>query len=289
MPTTMKSHGSARFRRAPGRAWAVGLALAVLVALGLPRGAMAAPGDPLLDYGVDLVTDYVSRGQDFFTNAYDRRNKAHGAFHLAPAVQPYFTLHGPAGLSFGVWSSWALQDRKRDPATGVPGLQKEDEIDYNLAWDWSNKLGAFSAGIYAYTFGPDESASNELFLRWSPPVLEALSPTFTRYVVPDAGGGVGGGSTYDLLEIGGGERVTWKVGIGETHKLQDVTGSLGLPLGPVSVSLSATYRPNPELASGPNQVSPYDENGHYVVNGVTHSYPATIFWLTLSYSGSVTQ
>jgi len=254
--------------------------LAILVLAGLPRPAAAAPGDPLLDYGADLVTDYVSRGQDFFVTDFARHDKAHSAFNFSPALQPWFTLYGPSGLSFGVWSSWALKDRKPDAATSFAGLQKADEIDYTLAWDWHNKLGAFSAGAAAYTFGPSDSASNEVFIKWSPPVLPALSPTLTHYVVPDAV--PGGGATYTTVAIGGGERVNWKVSVGESSHLQNVTGSIGMPLGAFSVALNASYRPNPQLL-----LSGYDADGHYLFNGQTKDYPPTVFWLTLSYSGSV--
>jgi hypothetical protein len=256
---------------------------------------MAAPGDPLLDYGVDIVSDYVSRGADQFVIKFAKEDKAHEAFNSAPAVQPYATLHGAGGFWFGLWGSFAASNRqedeahKADPTMGFPGLKVLDEIDYTLAWDWGNKLGGFSAGWLVYTYpsgsaGAEEVATNsELYIKYAPAILPALSPTLTHYVVPD-GGTTASGATYTTLGIGGGETLKWKLSVGAAVKLKDVAGGISYGFGPFSAALTAAYRPNPEL------LGPYDKDGKYTLaSGEVKDYPKTIAWVTFSYGGSVTE
>ena len=266
--------------------------LAVLAVAGFPNSGHAAAGDPLLDYGADLVSDYVSRGVDLFVSKYDKDKKEHGVFNSAPAIQPYLTLHGPSGLGFGLWGSFALVDRKDDPQAGFSGLRKLDEIDYTLFWDWKNKLGGFSAGLAAYT-NPNlgaQFAYDEMYLRWAAPFMAAVSPTITHYVVVASPASIPvPGSSYTVLAFSGGEAVTWKLGIGRSDYLQDVTAAIGKAFGSVSATFNVTYRPTPQIVNGPNQASTYDEKGHYKVNNVEKSYPKAIAWLTFSYTGSVTE
>ena len=265
--------------------------LAVLAVAGFPNSGRAAAGDPLLDYGADLVSDYASRGVDLFVSTYDKDKKEHGVFNTAPAIQPYLTLHGPSGLSIGVWSSFALVDReedaahKADPTTGFAGLKRLDEIDYTLAWDFKNKLGGFSAGVIAYQ-NPNPSgqtAYDEMYLRWATPFMAAVSPTITHYVVVAGPDPALLGSTYTSLAFSGGEAINWKLSFGEGSHLQDITAAIGKSFGSVSATFNVTYRPTPQI------VGPYDEKGHYTVNNVEKSYPKAIAWLTFSYTGSVTE
>jgi hypothetical protein len=273
------------------------VAAAALALLGLPRPGLAAPGDPLLDYNVDLVSDYVSRGVDQFVINYDKDGKAHGAFNSAPALQPSFTLHGPAGFWFNMWGSFAATSRSAaapsaaDPA-GFPGLKVLDEIDYTLAKDWSNKLGSFSAGWIVYTY-PDSAqlllTNSELYIKYAPPILPALGPSITHYIAPDVGTSTYGG-TYTTVGIGGGDAFKWKFSLGETTKLKDVTGGVSYSMGAFTVALTAAYRPHAEIVSGPLQASPYDKDGKYTLaNGDVKTYPKTLAWLTLSYGGSVAE
>ena len=303
------------------RRWSTlsGCMLAMLAVAGFPNPGHAAAGDPLLDYGADLVSDYVSRGVDLFVSKYDKDKKEHGVFNSAPAIQPYLTLHGPSGFSFGLWTSWALVDRKdeytTDPTTGsssrtFTGLRALDEIDYTLAWDFKNKLGGFSAGLIAYQ-NPNSSAQfayDEMYVRWAMPFLASISPTITHYVVvavppgpardaqapsPPAAAGdtvsvatpptITPGSQYTSLAFSGGEAINWKLSIGHSDYLQDITAGIGKAFGSFSVTLNGTYRPTAQAVG-------YNPDGSYLnYNGDKQSYPKSIYWLTFSYTGSVTE
>ena len=273
--------------------WSAWVLVAALAVMGFPNTSRAAAGDPLLDYGADLVTDYVSRGVDLFVSTYskDATPKEHGVFNTAPAIQPYLTVHGPSGFSIGLWSSWALVDRADDPQTGFQGLRKLDEIDYTLGWDFKNKLGGFGAGYIAYQ-NPNSSAQfdyNEVYVKWAMPFMASVSPTLTHYVVASvpASSTIVPGSYYTQLGFSGGEAINWKLNIGHSDYLQDITGGIGKSFGSFSVTFNATYRPTPQI------VGPYDVNGHYTIieNGVPveKTYPKVIAWLTFSWAGSVTE
>ncbi|HKI98899.1 MAG TPA: hypothetical protein VKB51_10535 [bacterium] len=244
---------------------------AAVTVLGLPRLASAAPGDTLMDYGADLVSNYVWRGNDLYVSKFAKDNKQPAAFNVAPALQPSITFYGPGGLSFNMWGSFALTDRKPDTATSFAGLEQLDEIDYTLGWDWSNKMGGFSAGLVTYTLTamPSLSATKEVYVSYAPAILPSISPKFTHYVSVDAvspSAGGYGGSTYDLLSIGGGDKLTWSLSIGKTVTLNDITASVGYPVGPLSISLNVADRPN-------------------LPDGSTEK--AAIFWIDINYSGSV--
>jgi len=260
--------------------------MAALAVLGFPTLGKAAAGDPLLDYGADLVTDYVSRGADLFVSKFDKDKKDHGAVNVAPALQPYLTLHGPGGIGIGVWGSFALVDRKDDAQTGFSGFSKLDEIDYTLSWDFKNKLGGFGAGLIAYQ-NPNSAAQtdyDEMYVKWAMPFMAALSPTLTHYVVIASPGPVVPGSFYTSLAFSGGEAINWKLNIGHSDYLQDVTFGIGKGFGSFSAMLNVAYRPTPQI------IGPYDSEGKYTnTKGDVKDYPKAIAWLTFSYTGSVTE
>lgn len=248
-------------------------------AMALP--ATAAPGDPLLDYGVDLVSNYVWRGVDLFgstgnggLNAQNEEDDS--AFTVAPAVQPSLTLYAPGGFSFGLWGSWATTDRDSDEDTGFEGLDEYDELDYIFSYDWSNKLGSFTVGIANYAIVPDRGAVSDVFIVWGMPFLETLSPTLTHNSDTDSA------AAYTTLGISGGETISWGASVGFASKgIQDVTASIGYEVvSGLSVSLNASQRPTPEL------VGAYDEDGKYInFDGDETDYPPVIAWLTVSWAG----
>lgn len=252
------------------------IALALLV---LPVCLCGAEETPLLEYGVDVVTTYVSQGEDFFRSAYDTDGKKHAAFPLTPAAQPYVTLHGPSGISLGLWGSYALTQREPDPDRNFAGLETLDEVDYTLAWSWDNRLGAYTAGwaLYTYTNVASRGSLNELFFSIAPKALESIGGKLTHWVGADA---TGGGYTYTQLAIGGGDTLTWNLYLGQAVKPKDLTARLGYAFGDLSVSVNAAYRPNPELVG-------YNEDGTYTVNGATEHYPPTVVWLSVGYGGQV--
>ena len=238
-----------------------------------------AADTPLLEYGVDVVTTYVTQGEDLFRSAYDTKAEKHPAFPMTPAAQPYVTLHGPSGISLGLWGSYALTQRAPEPDRNFAGLETLDELDYTLAWDWDNRLGSFTAGwaLYTYTAVGARGSINELFFSVAPKALESIGGKLTHWVGADASGG---GYTYTQLAIGGGETLTWNLFLGQAVKPKDVTARLGYAFGDFNVSLNASYRPNPELVG-------YNEDGTYSVNGTTEHYPPTVVWLSVGYGGTV--
>jgi hypothetical protein len=263
----------------------VGFAVAVMM-LGASRPATAQ--ETLVDYGVDVVTNYVSRGKDLFVSVYDKERESHGSFLVAPALQPWATFYGESGLFFGLWGSWALAERDPEAATATTsafaGLKTLDEIDYTVGYAWENKVGSFSAGVINYAApnaaGTAGSGITEVYFSWGLPVLETLAPTLTHY------SDIGNSATYTKLGIGGGETVSWAVSLGQgTKKLQDVTGKVGYGFGDFSVALNASYRPNGDI------LGPYNGEGKYTPAGGTalEDYPAVVAWLTLSYAGAVTE
>ena len=239
----------------------------------------ASAESPLLDYNGDLVSTYVSRGVDFFTGVQQQDGAKHVAFNPAPAVQPSLTLYGPDGLSFGLWGSFALTNRGPDEGA----LKELDEVDYTLAWDWSNRLGAFTVGLAHYATVPQKvepAVSSEVFVTWAPPFLEALGPSVTHY------SDLASSAAYTSFGIGGGAALTWSANLGlGTKGVQDVTASLGTGLGAsMSAAFNVAYRPTPSA------VGPYDSEGKYTTGkGAAADYPPAVFWLSFSYGGSVTE
>jgi hypothetical protein len=273
-------------------------ALASVTALGV--GAMMlgtaakAEDAPIMTYGVDIVSDYVFRGTDLYVRQF--KDNEHSAFHVAPAAQPSATFFGPSGISLNLWGSFATGDRADDNKTGFLGLGRDDELDYTLAFDWSNRLGGFTAAIIYYTYFHQEyqtetvvvdAPSNtkatkavpvqpDALFKWTMPFAKSINPYFSHYASPTHG------ASYDVLGISGGESVVWAASVGNMRQgIKDVTGKVGYVMGDFSVALNAAYRPNPEL------VGPYDKDGKYFVKGEEKTYPSTIAWLSLSYSGSV--
>ena len=91
--------------------------------------------ETLMEYGVDLVSNYVFRGDDLFVAKFTEDKEAQGGFNIAPALQPSLTLPGPGGFSLGLWASLALTNRDRDdPNTAVSeaDLGSLDELDITL-------------------------------------------------------------------------------------------------------------------------------------------------------------
>ncbi|HEX7928469.1 MAG TPA: hypothetical protein VF678_12820 [bacterium] len=266
--------------------------LALLLLIALPA---FAEDKPLMDYGVDLVTDYVSRGEDIYVRRFDKEQEKHTAVNMAPALQPSVTFFAPNGLSLNLWGSFALSNRADDNAKGFLGLGRDDELDYTLAFDWSNRLGGFTAGVIVYSYfdacrrsptgacnrntpDPDPVPVDALF-RWAMPFAASAHPTFAYYANQTPG------ASYTTLGVSGGETFIWAATVGMVAAgaagVTDLTAKLGVVLGDFKVSLDGAYRPNPEL------IGPYDKDGHYLVKGKQETYPSTVLWMTLSYTGSV--
>ena len=248
-------------------------------ALFAAQGAFSATAQAAsMDYGVDVVTSYVSRGEDFFEVVADAKKEDRGTFTMAPAVQPALTFYAPSNFSIGLWGSFATTGR--DPKK--ENLGSLDELDLTLSYAFENKVGNFTGGYSVYTMLQPGAPSNysELFFTWAFPVMKSLKPTLSYFTNPDPTYS----STYTKLAISGGESLTWGLSAGMIKNgLKDVTAKLGFSAGSISVSLNAAMRPNPSLLAGA------DADGKYISakDGVTKAMPGTVAWLTISYAGSV--
>lgn len=260
---------------------ATGLGVGALM-LGTMATTAKAEDAPIMTYGVDIVSDYVSRGVDQFQKGFAFHEKDDGPVNMSPALQPSFTLFGPSGISLNIWGSFAITDRSPDNKKGFAGLSKLDEIDYTLAFDWSNKLGGFTAAIIAYTYPYDDkinaTTQPDYLLKWAMPFGKSVNPYLSYYASPVQGG------EYAETGISGGESVPWSLVLGAVAGgVKHVTAKVGYVMGDFTVAVSAAYRPNPELLAGA-----YDKDGKYLdFENKSKDYPSTIAWLTLSYAGSV--
>lgn len=277
--------------KATARRMTVALAAAWIAALALPAALPAQEPAPLMDYGVDVVSDYVFRGSDVYRDVHIARETGETPFNVAPAVQPSVTFYGPGGLSFNFWGSFALTDREAEsepnPATGdtFAGLSTLDEIDTTIAYAWDNRLGDFSAGIVNYALinpapqGEQGATVQEMFFSWGLPFAAAAAPIWSYYQDSDTG------AYYTSLAVSGGEALSWSGNLGVVSEgVQDVTVGLGYGFGAFSVSANAAYRPSPQLHG-------YTSDGEYTSqdDGTTADYPPAIFWLAIGYGGTVTE
>jgi hypothetical protein len=268
-------------------AWAMALVMGTLL-----TAQVAKAQDNIMTYSLDIVSGYVIRGDDQYIRVYAKEEKEHAAFLATPAFQPSFTFFGPPGISLNLWGSFALTERADDVEKGFIGLGRDDELDYTLNFDWSNKLGGFTASLIYYTYfsscyGTTEtrcvkSTQGSGFpldarITWMMPFAKTINPyfAFTSNQTP--------GGWYASLGISGGESIVWAAVADEVAGgLKAVTAKIGYVLGDMTVALWAAYRPNPTLLNGG-----YDKDGKYTVKGEEKTYPSTLAWLSFSYGGSV--
>lgn len=271
-------------------------ALALLLAAGGFATHRAVAQETILDYNVDLVTDYVFRGIDVFRDVYISREAEETPFNVAPALQPSVSFYSPSGLWFNFWGSFALTDREdedspnSDTGDTFAGLQTLDELDTTIGYDWSNRLGSFSVGIVNFGLinpevqGEDGSNIQEMFFSWGLPFMESLAPALSYNLDSDTA------NSYSTLSVGGGESLSWTVNLGYgsaggAQGVQDVTGSIGFGFGGgLSVSANAAFRPTPQLVG-------YNSDGEYISqeDGSVADYPPAIAWIALSWGGELTE
>jgi hypothetical protein len=254
-----------------------------------------AENQPLMTYSVDLVSDYVARGEDLYVRRFAKYREAHAAVNFAPAAQPSVTFFGPTGLSLNLLGSFALSDRADDAKKQFVGLGRDDELDYTLAFDWSNRLGGFTAGLIYYTYfdacyaserdcttqylaaNPPRAVQPDAMIKWAMPFAKSMNSHLAYFANPTPGG------WYAVLGISGGERVIWAASLGEAGGgVRDLTAKISLAFGDVSVSANGAYRPHPEL------VGPYQKDGTYTTaKGRSGHYPPAIFWLSVAWGGRI--
>ena len=255
-----------------------------LVLVGLALGLMQFPlsaQETLVEYGVDVVSDYVFRGSDLHREVYVVRKEDETAFNISPAAQPTVTIYGPAGLWFNFWGSFALMERDEDTATGFSGLETVDEVDTTIAFDWENRLGSFSAGIVNYALVNSKAQGHnatvqEMYFSWGLPILESVSPSIAHYSDSNSG------AYYSALGAEGGETLSWSGNLGfVSGGIQDITLGLGYELtDSLSISANVALRPQPEFHG-------YTSDGKYISakDASEKDYAPAIFWVGLSYSG----
>ena len=249
--------------------------------------------ETLMEYGVDLVSNYVFRGDDLFVAKFAEDKEPQGGFNTAPAFQPSLTFLAPGGFSLGLWGSFALTNRDRDdPNTAVSeaDLGSLDELDITLDYSWENPLGSFSAGYVVYTLTNPRGGANldEIFFSWGLPFMEALGPTLSHAA---AASGIG---QYTALAVGGGETLSWGVsvangsrdipGAGIVNGIQDITANVGYAFGDFSLSLHVANRPKALLHDFDGTA-----DGKFTdpKTGKLEAIPGNLIWLTFSYGGSV--
>ena len=274
--------------------------------------------ETLMEYGVDLVSNYVFRGDDLFVAKFAEDKEPQGGFNTAPALQPSLTFLAPGGFSLGLWGSFALTNRDRDDPNTVVSeadLGSLDELDITLDYSWENPLGSFSAGYVVYTLTNPRGGANldEIFFSWGLPFMEALGPTLSHAA---AASGTG---HYTAFSIGGGNALSWGVSVGlgkrempsgtgspvetteagsPSHKheipgsdsttivtgIQDITANVGYAFGDFSLSLTVANRPKALLHD-------FDglPDGKFTdpKTGNLEAIPGNLIWLTFSYGGSV--
>ncbi len=160
---------------------------------------------PGMDVYVNFASSYFFRGAHVHSAATKEYDKTKGeykddvAFPIAPAIQPGFTFYTPLkGLSFDVWSSFALTNRpsaevKEDGDT-ADGLRSVDEVDFLVSYEFDNKVGTWNIFFLTYMLpNSTETQYTELGFSYTAPVI--LSPTL--YVAND----VHYASTYLSLAV----------------------------------------------------------------------------------------
>lgn len=173
--------------------------LAYLLAGTSMSWAQDASAGPSVDVGLNVATTYIWRGEDIYLNKFHAEGAQQGIFNFGPSLMPSITVHSPVeGLSFNIWAALALTGR--DNAGG--DLHAADEIDYTVAYEFSNAAGDWSAAIILYTYptaigGVPIDSYSELAFSYTAPVL--LSPTIGTAV---SMGVAGGNTSYHTFGVG---------------------------------------------------------------------------------------
>ena len=164
------------------------LAIPLLGALAAFPASDAGAEETILNYNVDLVSDYVYRGSDVHRSVYIGREEEETPFNVAPAVQPSVTFYSTSGIWVNFWASFALTDRDEksspNPATGdtFGGLKTLDELDTSIGYDWENRLGSFSArivniaAIHPDAQGEGDETAQEMRFSWERGGITASEP-----------------------------------------------------------------------------------------------------------------
>ncbi|MFO7821751.1 MAG: TorF family putative porin [Lentisphaeria bacterium] len=168
--------------------------IGVLMAVSAPFVWAESPVE--LGAGVDVVSDYVWRGQLLTDD---------------PVIQPSIDV-GAHGFNFNAWGSIDMTDVNENGGEDF----RLQEVDYTLSYGFSPSEGVdLEVGAIYYDFpGTGFDSTQEVYLSAGLSSLP-LSPTATVY--------------YDIDEI---EGVYANIGIGHTFELQEDLGlSLGASLG----------------------------------------------------------
>ena len=161
---------------------------AALIGLTLP--SESAGDEKTVDFsgGVDVVSDYVWRGQLLTDD---------------PVIQPYFGI-GAKGFSLSVWGSVDTTDYNESGGEEF----RFQEVDYSLSYSLSPAEGLdLTTGVIYYDFpGTGAAATSETFVSAALSDLP-LTPTATVY--------------YDFDEVNG---IYADLGIGHTFSLTEKLG-----------------------------------------------------------------
>ncbi|MDH4225452.1 MAG: hypothetical protein OEW12_07380 [Deltaproteobacteria bacterium] len=269
----------------PGSGWG---ALALAAAFFISPASPALGDQVLMEYSLELATDYVTRGDEMYNSVYEKRQEAEQATNVTPSAMPNITFFGPNGVSFTVGGMFATRDREPDRTgkTGFKGMALADQVDYSLAFGWENKTGGFSIGLLDSTLphNPDPASGiQEFSFAWTLPFLDVLAPTITH--VED----IGSPFSYTLFGVGGGETIVWGLEAGvQAEGTRDITGTLGFNWKNIlAVTLNASHRPFPQLHNDWSG-TPYAKDGKYTdPTGREAIMPPTIYWISITMTGQI--
>ena len=250
--------------------------------------AWAQDAEPSVDLSLDVASTYIWRGEDIYLNYFHAAGSEQGVFNFAPSLMPSLTVYSPIeGLSFNVWAALSLVGR--DTAGG--DLHAADEIDYTVAYEFENSLGAWSAAFILYTYPTTVSGAlldsyPELAFSYTAPVI--LSPTLSTAIAI----GVAGGSTsYHSFSIGhdfelGDFSISPGLAIGYWHYYADTTANWGHV--DVAVGFSYAVTENFSISLTPVGVLRYFPAGSTdaVVGTTTYTRPMFISAVDLGVSYS---
>ena len=191
--------------------WKKILTMALLIA-SVQTGAVFAEEKPGMDVYMNVASSYFFRGAHVYsaaTKEYDATKSTYKddvAFPLAPSLQSGFTFYAPLkGLSFDVWSAFALTNRKAATVTNsgdtADHLSSVDEVDFTVAYEFDNKVGTWKIFLISYLLPNDSSTQfTEFGFSYTAPL--PLSPTlYFANNVSGPGTGSAVPATYMSLNI----------------------------------------------------------------------------------------
>ena len=119
----------------------LGLTAGLTGALFAAGSLQAQTFEPGIDFTADVVSNYVFRGVDVYSNKFVQDGKSYGSFNTAPAFQPSLTFNFAEGWSLNIWGSFAL--------TGRNDVDIDELFQQGAGDSASNTATAYVSGLAA--------------------------------------------------------------------------------------------------------------------------------------------